>query len=59
MSKSKKDGVVNTNCRSHDIDNLYICGPSIFPTPTSSNPMLYIVMFSMRLSDHMASLFEN
>ena len=59
MSKSEKDGVVDTNCRSHDINNLYICGPSIFPTPTYSNPMLYIVMFSMRLSDHMTGLFEN
>jgi len=58
MSKSKKSGVVDTDCRTHDINNLYICGPSIFPTPTSSNPMLYIVMFSMRLSDHLVGLFK-
>lgn len=59
MSKSKKDGVVDTNCRSHDIDNLFICGPSIFPTPSNSNPMLFIVLFSLRLADYLADLLKS
>ena len=53
------NGVVDTNYRNHDIDNLYIIGPSILPKPTSSNPRLYILMFSMRISDQMAGLFGN
>ena len=32
--------------------------PSIFPKPTSSNWMHYILIFSMRISDQIASLFE-
>ena len=59
MSESKKRGVVNTNCRTHDLENLYICGPSIFPTPTSSNPMLFTTLLSLRLADHIVKLFKD
>ena len=57
MSKLKNEGVVNKDCRTHDILNLYICGPSIFPSPSSSNPMLFIILFSLRLADHISGLF--
>ena len=58
MNRSKDKGVVNTDCRTHDFENLYICGPSIFPTPSSSNPMLFTTLLSLRLADHIVKLFQ-
>ena len=59
MSESKTQGVVNTDCRTHDLDNLFICGPSIFPTPSSSNPMLFTTLLSLRLANHIVKLFKD
>ena len=53
MSKSKKTGVVDENCKSHSIDNLYIGGSSVFPTGSATNPTFTILAMSMRLADHL------
>jgi choline dehydrogenase-like flavoprotein len=53
MSKCNEDGVVDTNLKVHDIDNLYVCGSSIFPTSGSCNPTWSIVAFSIRLAKHL------
>ncbi len=43
MSASSAAGVVDSNLRAHDVDNLYIAGSSVFPTGGDSNPTLTIV----------------
>jgi choline dehydrogenase-like flavoprotein len=43
--------VVDANCRTHDIENLYITGSSVFPTAGDSNPTLTIVALAHRLAD--------
>jgi choline dehydrogenase-like flavoprotein len=43
--------VVNKNCRSHEIKNLYITDSSIFPTSGSTNPALTIAANALRISD--------
>jgi choline dehydrogenase-like flavoprotein len=43
MGTSKKNSVVNSYCRSHDIENLYICDASVFPTPLGVNPQLTVM----------------
>ena len=53
MSTSSKDGVVDNNCKVHDLSGLYLAGSSVFPTSGWANPTLTIVAFSLRLADHL------
>ena len=43
MGIDKKTSVVNSECRSHEIKNLYICDVSVFPTPIDVNPHLTVM----------------
>ncbi len=43
MGADKKTSVVNSYCRSHDIENLYICDASVFPTSLGVNPQLTVM----------------
>ena len=53
MSQDPKDGVVDSNCRIHSMDNLYIAGSSVFPTGGHVPPTLTIVALATRLADHL------
>jgi choline dehydrogenase-like flavoprotein len=55
MNPDPSRGVVDKNCRVHDMANLYIAGGSVFPTGGYANPSLTIVALSLRLADHLAS----
>jgi choline dehydrogenase-like flavoprotein len=54
MSSEPQHGVVDTNCRVHGMENLFISGSSVFPTGGGTNPTLTIVMLSLRLAEHLA-----
>ncbi len=54
MSGSQSEGVVDQNCRVYGLDNLYIAGPSILPTTSSSNPTFTALAFALRLSSHLS-----
>jgi len=56
MSKSAKDGVVNTNSQSHDIPNLFIGDASVFPAYPEKNPTLTNIALSWRMSENLAAL---
>jgi choline dehydrogenase-like flavoprotein len=56
MHRDPAHGVVNENCRVHEMTNLYIAGGSIFPTGGYANPSLTIVALSLRLADHLTSV---
>jgi len=56
MSAAKKYGYVDPNCKSWEIDNLYIASPSVFSTGGVSNPTLTIIALASRLADHLARL---
>jgi choline dehydrogenase-like flavoprotein len=51
MSDSPKQGVVDRNCKVHEVAGLYIAGSSVFPTTSHANPTLMIVAFAIRLAD--------
>ena len=52
MHVDPREGVVDGNCRVHGVSNLFIAGPSVFPTVGYANPVLTIVALSLRLADH-------
>jgi choline dehydrogenase-like flavoprotein len=47
--------VVNTDCRAHEVDNLYVADTSIFPSIGAVNPALTAMANALRVGDH---LFE-
>lgn len=56
MHIDPKKGVVNENCQVHGISNLFIAGPSVFPTSGYANPVLTTVALAVRLADHVKKL---
>ena len=59
MAENSTDGVVNPNCRVHDLENLYIAGSSIFPTSSWANPTFTLVALSLRLADHLRATYAH
>ncbi|WP_405489886.1 GMC oxidoreductase [Nocardia sp. NBC_00511] len=51
MSADPRHGVVDADCRVHDVENLYIAGSSVFPTNGHANPTLTLVALAVRLAD--------
>ncbi len=56
MSADPGQGVVDANCRTHDISNLYVVGGSVFPTIGHMNPTMTIIAMAFRLADHLQSV---
>jgi hypothetical protein len=48
MCKKEADSVVDKNGKLNDIENCYILGSSVFPTPSWANPTLSIIALSIR-----------
>lgn len=53
MDDDPKRGVVNTDCKVHGVENLYLAGSSVFPSAGIVNPTLTIVALGMKLCDHL------
>jgi choline dehydrogenase-like flavoprotein len=53
MHVDPKSGVVDQNCKVHGLSNLYIAGPSVFPTVGCANPVLTSIAMSFRLADYL------
>ena len=45
--------VLNTDCRAHELDNLYVVDTSIFPSIGAVNPALTAMANSLRVGDHL------
>jgi len=45
--------VLDLNCRTHDIDNLYVVDGSFFPSNSGVNPTLTIIATALRVGDHL------
>lgn len=58
MSDDRSTGVVDRNCLTHDIPNLYVAGSSVFATASFANPTLTIVALALRLADHVRERLE-
>jgi choline dehydrogenase-like flavoprotein len=55
MAADERHGVVDRNCRSFAIPNLYITDGSVLPTQGSANPALTIMAVAARAADHLAA----
>jgi choline dehydrogenase-like flavoprotein len=53
MHEDPAHGVVNADCRVHDVDNLYVAGSSVFPASGASAPTVTIVALALRLAEHL------
>ena len=51
MGSSIKTSVVDGACRSHDYENLYIAGSSVFTTGGTANPTLTVAALALRTAD--------
>ena len=51
MGTDPSVSVVDANCRTHEVENLYIAGSSVFTTGGDANPTLTIVALAHRLAD--------
>jgi choline dehydrogenase-like flavoprotein len=47
-----RSSVLDTYCRSHDVDNLFVVDASFFPSSAAVNPGLTIVAQALRVADH-------
>jgi len=56
MATNPNFGVVDANCKVHNLSNLYIAGSSVFSSCGGVNPTLTIIMLTLRLGDHIANL---
>lgn len=52
MGDNPSRSVVNPQCRSHDLENLYIVDASVLPTSAAVNPSLTIAALALRAADH-------
>lgn len=56
MGDDPKSSVVDKNLKTHDLENLYICGNSVFPTSGASNPTLTTQALAARLANHLMEI---
>ncbi|HUF29888.1 MAG TPA: GMC family oxidoreductase [Gemmatimonadaceae bacterium] len=49
-------GVVDSDARVHELDNLHLAGASVFPTSGFANPVLTIAALALRLSDRLLAM---
>ena len=45
--------VLNTDCRAHEVDNLYVVDTSFFPSIGAVNPSLTAIANALRVGDHL------
>jgi choline dehydrogenase-like flavoprotein len=48
-----RDSVLDVNCKTHDLDNLYVVDTSFFPSSSAVNPALTAMANALRVGDHL------
>jgi choline dehydrogenase-like flavoprotein len=51
MGSDPRRSVVDADCRSHDVANLYVVDGSVFPSASEKNPTLTIMALAARTAD--------
>ena len=58
FGEDPKTSVLNLNCRTHDVNNLYVVDGSFFPSSAAVNPSLTIMANALRVGDHLLKLLS-
>ena len=58
FGRDPKTSVLDSNCKTHEIENLYIVDGSFFPSIGAVNPSLTIMANALRVGDHLTALFK-
>jgi choline dehydrogenase-like flavoprotein len=53
FGEDPQTSVLDINCRTHDVDNLYVVDGSFFRSSASVNPTLTIMANALRVGDHL------
>ena len=53
FGEDPQSSVLDLNCRTHDIDNLYVVDSSFFPSSAAVSPALTIIANALRVGDHL------
>jgi choline dehydrogenase-like flavoprotein len=54
MGRDPRSSVVNADCRTHDVPNLYVVDGSVFPSASEKNPTHTIMALAARTAEHIA-----
>ncbi|MGE0682920.1 MAG: GMC oxidoreductase [Candidatus Binatia bacterium] len=53
FGQDPRTSVLDANCRTHDVDNLYVVDGAFFPSSGAVNPALTIMAKALRVGDHL------
>lgn len=53
FGEDPKTSVLDLNCRTHDVDNLYVVDGSFFPSSGAVNPTLTMMANALRVGEHL------
>ncbi len=53
FGKDPDTSVLNSDCRAHELDNLYVVDTSFFPSISAMNPALTAMANALRVGDHL------
>ena len=59
FGKDPVTSVLNLNCRTHNLDNLYVVDGSFFPSNSGVNPTLTIIANAIRVAEHLKQRFRS
>jgi choline dehydrogenase-like flavoprotein len=58
MGTDPRTSVVNADCRSHDVSNLYVVDGSVFPSASEKNPTLTIMALAARVAERIGEAMK-
>jgi len=53
FGRDPKTSALDVNCKTHEVDNLYVVDGSFFPSSAAVNPALTIMANALRVGDHL------
>lgn len=56
MGTDMRTSVVDSDCKVHDVRNLFIAGSAVFPTSSQANPTLTLIAMALRLGDKLSRI---
>ena len=59
MGTNARSAVVDQDLRTHAVSNLWVASTSVFPSGASANPTLMLMLFTMRLADHLKQMIAD